>query len=241
MGQFCMAYHLGIGMHCREDQGAAIIDITRPVSYVFTAFAQQAIQLSQICSRICSCHSMGPDEPEVHEPSRAHIQGLDTADEEEESPADTRATRLTSHTSQQTNVVSNDEAFGTVCDGRLYGHPLYADCGAALLTLPDYSQSDRRLNLEHFGVGVQPAWQPALRAVQTPQILTSGGYASNPSDFQILMCTLAIRNLQYSLYASRIARQNHQSYDCECLPCADLGRERTSRLREKSRNGRSME
>ena len=174
MGQFCTAYPLGIGMYCREERGLVIVDITRPVSYVFTAFTQEAIQFSQICSQICVCENISPDEPEVHEPARASILGLTSDDEEGETLISTQATVATTHIPRRTDLVSNADTLGTTCDGRLYGRPLYTDCRAALRTFPDYSGEDRRLIREYLGVGVEPNWQPTLNDVQTPQILTSG-------------------------------------------------------------------
>lgn len=179
MGQFCIAYPLGIGMYCRDDdQAGSTVDITRPVSYVFTAFQREAIHFSQICSRLCSCHTIGPDEPDIQEPSRGRIQGQDTDEEVDDSPASTQGIISTVHIPQETISPVKDGTLGTVCDGRLYGHPLYADCGAALHMLPDYNSEDARLNREYLGIGAQPTWGSSLKAVQTPQILTSGKWNS---------------------------------------------------------------
>ena len=75
---------------------------------------------------------------------------------------------------QQTDVVPEGGTFQ--CDGRLYGHPIDADCRAALRQQTDYDVDADWFPREYLGVGAQSRAY-ALESsgtVQTPVILESG-------------------------------------------------------------------
>ena len=81
---------------------------------------------------------------------------------------------MSHHGPQQTQGVRGHGTFR--CDGRLYGHPVDADCRAALRQQTDFDIGADWFPREYLGIGA-PSRAEALEisgTVQTPVLLQSG-------------------------------------------------------------------